>query len=1280
MSVQHIPCGAPANASEVLAAERCVAALQELGDGGRWVVLSNLASSSSALHQSDELDLVCIGPRGVVLIEDKHWDAAWMRDHRVTVEAEAEKLTAKAKRLAGRVRSLLPGAAPKVEQWLLLTRDSGGTKLDPVRGVPVRTLKTLADAFRAMPVNVLTAVQVDTLTQGLEPRAKMQLDGRVRRLADYHNLELCSPRDDRFHRVYRGVHQRTKEKVVLHLYDLSATDEKDARRLAEREFRSIQLLQKCRAVPRFRDSFQDLPDYPGELCFFTLFDPEAPTLKRRAADTTWGHEQRVEFAARALEALRELHGLTDDNAVAIVHRSLSPETVLVAARNQPLFVGFHLARLPATQTVGTAALSAPSGPWVAPEVSHGGISAATQASDVFALCATLAALFEGRSTLLADDARNVLTTGLAAAPDQRPSLHELARQLRDLLPKAEGQPAQPGFHVPPPQPDCPPADYWCEGVEVPFRDMTLRVVTRLGSGGVGRTFKVEHVDARSGENYGTYVAKVIRTPEAGEAALRAYQRVRCHSVSPGLSAVFEVAPQWQPDRVVALLKWVEGESLDGLRGVLSLAAEECGEDSLESLLRRWLREVCSSLSVLHSQGLVHGDVSPRNLIHHQGGLTLTDYDLVTPAGQAAWGVGARSYCSPEAELRKALQPSDDLFALAASLFEVAFDHPPFPSPHGALDKSRGLDWRAGSKDSLGMLAEFFELATHPDRSRRFSDATAVLAWLDSKSVPTTQPVAAVQSAPEVTPLPARTEQVVPWLDFLLRSYPGSPHGSTETRGLDSEFASRTYVETPLENELFEALRSRGTRLVILCGNAGDGKTALLQKLAAKFGMTSVTSRSRIWEVRTEDGLLLRANLDGAAALQERGANDLLDELFAPFLNGPPVDDRAHLLAINDGRLLEWLQRRVETAGESPLTRALTAALASDDDPTTVPAHVRFISLNHRSLVGGRQANSEHVSTEFTDRLFDALLGGEKAAEIWAPCRACTAWERCNAGPTAHRLLAAKHAPNSTEGRRGRRMRERLTEAFQAVHQRGNIHITARDLRGVISYVLFGVKSCRDLHDNPGERAGLAGDMAFDPESPFRQGELLRELAELDPAMEAHPQLDRWLIGHSGREIAKAGPAYPDLKLPTARRRAFLEWTPEELEAVVGSRDALGLAAGQHLELFRMASLRDAAANAEVCHALCRGISQLENLPAPALRRAGMVPLRIPSRTPTETIFWAEKALKRFRVEPEWPPIQDDAIAVLPRRLRLIYNCIDGREEVLTMGYELFHTLLNLADG
>jgi len=141
----------------------------------------------------------------------------------------------------------------------------------------------------------------------------------------------------------------------------------------------------------------------------------------------------------------------------------------------------------------------------------------------------------------------------------------------------------------------------------------------------------------------------MKSADSGKAALQAYQRVRSHSATAGLSAVFETATEFRENRVVALLKWVEGDSLDSLAGVLSLAAEEAGDDSVETLVSRWAADVCKSLAVLHSQGLVHGDISPRNLIHHRGGLTLTDYDLVTPIGKSAWGVGAVLYCSPEAQ-------------------------------------------------------------------------------------------------------------------------------------------------------------------------------------------------------------------------------------------------------------------------------------------------------------------------------------------------------------------------------------------------------------------------------------------------------------------------------------------------------------------------------------------------------------------------------------------------------------------------------------------------------
>ncbi len=1269
MAVKIIRFSKAVNASEVAAETRCKTALEALVDAPPWIVFAGLSSSSSPLHQSDDLDLVPIGPRGIFVIEVKHWDAAWINNNRASAEAEAEKLTAKAKRFAGRVKRALSDS-PKVNQAFLITREPVGPNLpSTIRGVPVWTLRELVKIFRELPQGELNESQVKLLTGTLEPAAKLQLDGKIRRIATYQNLELQTPHEQAFHRVYTGTHQRTKERVILHLYDISASEEKNPERQAERESRALQMLQKTRFVPRVRDTLRELPEFPGELSYFTLIDPGAPTLAERAVDASWTTSERIEYAANCCLALHDIHGLTDPDSVKIVHRNLCPQSVLVASRNEPVFVNFSLSRLPNTQTLG--AVEPTDSEFDAPEVRAGGLAAASQLSDVFSLCSALLTVFGNATDSKAETARKALLLGCVDVPESRAPLKTIETELRACL-IAAPEPELP--FAPPDEGEIPPAEYWSEGQLLPFRDMTLRIVSRLGSGGVGRTFKVEQVDPASGENYGTFVAKVMKSPDSGRAALQAYQRVRSHTTSPGLSVVFETARNWQQDRIVALLKWIEGDSLDGLAGVLAIAAEEAGDESVENLLVRWCTEVCQSLAALHAQGLVHGDVSPRNLICDRGGLTLTDYDLVTAVAKQSWGTGATAYCSPEAQRREGLQPSDDFFALASSLFEVAFNHSAFPSPHGAMDKNHGLDWRTGERESLPKLAPFLDQATHPDRDRRFQDAQAAIRALSSLGIgeipPANEPVTPV---PEVV---QRSQQQVEWLDSLLRIYPGSPHGNIETRGLDSDFALATYVETPLEQALFDAVRSRTTRLVLLCGNAGDGKTALLQHLAAKFGITRHQSANRIWEATTTDGLVLRANLDGSASWQGRSANDLLDDILQPFLNGLPENDIAHLLAINDGRLYEWLENREHTSGPSSFTRALRSFLSHDDEDGATPAHVQFISLNHRSLVGGRTPAGQW-SDDFLDRLIRRLLGGERAAQTWAPCLKCEAWDRCTAGPYAHRLLAPAGTPQEDLGKR---LRARLSDALQAVHQRGQIHITTRELRGVLSYVLFGVNSCSELHNDPGLKAGSLWDMLFSPESPFRQGELLRELAALDPALESHPQLDRWLMGRTAREVPGAGQGYPGLARDSARRRAYLEWSEAQLEALTGDSNSLPLANGDHLRLFKEAALRSAADNADLCSRLCRGISQLESLPPLALVRSAIVPLRITPRTPTETYFWVEKPLDRFRLEAEWPLVRDIPLPILPRRLNLVYRAANGREDVLSMGYELFHTLLSLASG
>ncbi|TLD71671.1 hypothetical protein FEM03_05905 [Phragmitibacter flavus] len=1268
MPARHIICGPFANQSEERALERLKCILSS-----DWVLLSNLSLITGQDRQPSEIDVIAIGPPGVYVIEVKHWDAAWVRDNADRAEDEARILKSKTERVGTLLRRELSGIKLHAEQCFLFTRESNQAPPPKLAGAPIWTLKSSQAELSKLLQRSYSPNQVQLIVEAIQPRARLHTDGKLRTVGDYQNMELISPREDRFHRIFKALHRRTREKVILHLYDLSDTQDKEPRRLAEREFRVLQELQKCRYVPKTRDSFQDVPGFPGEVCMFSVFDPGAPSLKKRGADPKWSLEERIQFAVAAADALAEIHGSKDEDDTQIVHRNLSPESILVGAKNRPIFTGFDVARAAFTRTLPPRRIDTLPPEWIAPELAGEDLSKASMCSDVYSLCASL------RSALGGEDAADLLLSkGLTDDPALRISAADLKAELELLI-----KPVEATALVHNREPHVPRAEFWCEGTQVLFKGRKLEIIASLGAGGIGRTFKVGELSSNPDEGYyGEFVAKVIFTKEAGDKSLEAYRKARQHSQHSRLATVFEIADEWQQDRVMALLQWVEREPLSGLRdGLAGLAVQEAGLSSIAELCARWLRDGCQALAALHTAGLVHGDVSPRNMIYSPDGLVLTDYDLVRPSGKEGWTTGAHPFSSPESEQNGLHTGSDDVYALAASLYSVLFDtDTPFRQSNGAQLKAGGLNWSGDARELLGEMVEFLDRATNPDRDQRFKDALEAVQWLEQHTV-TSEPSSTEEKTPPqqepVPPADVKTPNVVPWLNQLLSVYPGSPGGNIETRGLDSDFATATYVRTALEDELVGDIRSGKLRLLILCGNAGDGKTALLQRIGQECGAGKVPSDQRVWTHVTSDGMELRANLDGSAAWKERSADELLDEILLPFLDGAPLERRTHLLAINDGRLLQWLDEKQATGTKGELLESLAAFLSNDAD-TELPPHLRFISLNHRSLVGGRTGDGQ-CESDFINDLITSLIGGDQAKAIWNPCLSCTAWDRCTAGPMAHSLMDGSSA-------RGSRIRERIHEALQAVHQRGNVHITARELRGTLSYILFGVHSCVELHANfhtkDGNGASITriGDMAFNPDSPFRQGDLLRELSELDPSLEAHSNLDRHLLAktpfpHGAKNDAARS------HLASLRRSAFFEATTDDLEKLGGSADALGLAGGRYLSDFRKASDGSSAENSILCEKIVRGISHLEDLPLLALRRIGKVALRLPTRTPTETKFWTQLDLEHFRLEPELPANLDKAVPRLARQIRLIFTRPDNAEgESLLMGYQLFSVLLQLESG
>ena len=1283
MNVTHVACGPAVNESERKAFARLKERLSREPGDGRWMLLTNLAFSASHQGQPDEIDVVAIGPPGIRVVEVKHWAAAWVRRNSGLVEDEADRVIAKARKIAATMRRKI-GSLPHVNGVFLTTEAPGKVGAlegrTPVRGVSFHTLKTCLDAVGFHEPNALSSRQVEMLCRSLYPGSAVAIDGSLTRLAGYARLALRTPRNDRFHRVYKATHTRRQEQVILHLYDLSANaggraDDK-AENEAEREWRSLQRLQQYVWAPRIVDSYQDAPGYPGELKFFTIADPAAPSLEERAADDAWDTDARLAFARKAVLALNEFHEANKDGEP-MVHRNLTPNTILVKHDNTPVLTDFELTRIPSEVSVAGPAAGKEWGAQVAPEIRTQGLGAADPRSDVYSLCASLSGLFENREDETGAGVAEILALGTDDNPEKRSNLSDLDDLLSDRL----GEPA--------PEPPPPSTRFWTEEQVVDFRGDNYRIDARLGSGGVGTAFKVVKLDRETGGDLGVYVAKVARDEQTGKRIRRAFELARPHLRHAALSTVFEVAPEWRDDGFLALMSWIEGEPLGEHACLLPILAEDLHRESGEALALEWLRTACEALRVLHDNGLIHGDVSPRNMVVSGVELVLTDYDCVTKIGERIAAPGAVSWCSPSCLQGRDAAPSDDLYALGASFFQLLFDREPFR--HGGdLAKDRGLNWDGLDRSEYPLVSEFMDRATDPDPEKRPATAAAALAMLarpehagSPAEAPEQQaPGDAINRAEPALPIEPAGERVerrqneVEWLRWLLQSYPGSRFGNTETRGLDTGFATDTYVETDLEQALYRDIAERRASLVVLCGNAGDGKTALLQRLAKRLGLDARTSATRILQGLADDGLTVRMNLDGSASWKGRSADDLLDEFLKPFRDGPPDADIAHFLAINDGRLLEWIENVGERDGETPLTKNLYEFLEDEDAPSG--SHIRFVNLNRRSLVGGVAPDGATVETGFPDRLMDALYGGDRAAEIWSPCRTCSAQERCEVFRAA-RLFG----PDGLADKAARdHARQRFFELLQAVYLRGETHITVRELRATMVYILFGIHYCSDYHAvSDGSVPALQPywNRVFSPESPGRQGEVLRELPRFDPALEAHPQIDRRLL-HPPSSEADAGSPGPDgVDLKSARRRAWFEWTQAEIARATHDLDALGLAGGSHLRRFRDIAIADDDKKATLVVELCGGISRLESLPPLAFGRSGAVPLRVSPRTPTETALWIEKPVNGFRLEADIPD-GEKYLGRLHRQAFLIYRYRDGREERLRLGADLFHLLLELNDG
>lgn len=829
-----------------------------------------------------------------------------------------------------------------------------------------------------------------------------------------------------------------------------------------------------------------------------------------------------------------LHALSHLAANKVVHRNISPSNVLVGTDGRVRLTGFDFARPGSdhSRTIAQEIVDDLEPRYMAPEI-HGEPAAATAASDLFSVGLVLYELFTGERPFKTPtelfEQKAVFAVKPSAArpelpkdfdawlqelctfdPGERPSVARALTELKILLDPnaASSAVAAAPSSAPSRQPAAPQLDY---ANLLPNTQLTPKYVIerRLGKPG---SFAVAYKVIDTLGDVSRAVKLVLRDRVSTVDRLKKeYKTLLQIPDHPNVVKVIDadLIPGGPP---FIVFEFIEGFDIGDMIESNALTRE----DALELG-----RHVAAGLAHLHEHGVYHCDIKPRNLLWTGKGTKIIDFNVsVAAKDEERRGGGSRRYLPPDLVLEDVPSASDlvdrDLYALGITLYEgmtgrYPWENAQVPPPGKPAADPRDL---SGLADIAPELAEVMLKVIAPKRADRYATAadlrnalTGIPAARRAPQALSPVPIAwgmpgdgrngqrgGSGSGAAGQPIPPNTN---PYVRHLLTVYSQSTHSNAGTRGLDV-ISEQTYVETALDRELLPSVLAGEFALVIISGNAGDGKTAFLQKLERKAadeqGIVdySLPNGARI-KLR---GRTFLSNYDGSQDEGDKNNDGVLRAFFAPFKGkgaaGWAASKETRLIAINEGRLVDFLE--ANRADFEAL-----AALVRDGLRTGEPAAgVAVVNLNLRSVVVDPQG--------FDNSILERLVRRMTHEKFWEPCHGCDLKEKC---------YAFHNAQTIQDETAGNHVVERLKSLYAITHLRGRLHITLRDLRSALAYMLVGTRDCDEIHAlyKNGERDEIAQGFYFNS---WRGGDgpnadrLLTLLAEVDVAEADDPRLDRAL--------------------------------------------------------------------------------------------------------------------------------------------------------------------------
>ncbi|WP_339097141.1 protein kinase [Deinococcus sp. VB142] len=886
-------------------------------------------------------------------------------------------------------------------------------------------------------------------------------------------------------------------------------------------FQMLERLPPHPAILPAREFFET-PD--SDAFVLVTEDPAGRALRLhlRRPDLPLTFDQKVRVAKDLLSGLAHAH------ANSVVHRAVTPDRVLVTPDGTSQLLGFEYARVESEErrehTLAVGLLEDVEKPYLAPEVLDDP-SSATAKSDVFSAGIVLYELFTGElpwrdvtelqqragvfaikpSELRADLPQwldDWLQTLCQLNPAERPTAQEALTDLESKLNQGSAPETQTTTD--------PVVTGETDYMNLPpdFRlSEKFRVLGRLGKpGSFGAVYAV--VDTFGDVKRAIKLLRPDRSAQMDRLKTE-YKTLLNLPEHPRVVRVYG-AEQF-PNKILSLVfEFVDGHDIGDL-------LENNGRLSASDVLTLG-RQVADGLRHMHAHKVFHCDIKPRNLMWSSNGVKIIDFNVAVQADllEEDHLGGTRRYLPPNADttdLTPEALADRDVFALGVTLYEALSGVYPWdPSRTPAAGRPpRPLTELSGLTDLDEEFADVLMKAIQPQRAQRYPSAEAFYQALTRvketrrRALPIISPSETWPKAIPLDLLEPDRPNTNPFVFHLSTLYSQSRRSNSGTRGL-SEYGTLTYAETALDRDLLPAVRAGTYRLVIVTGNAGDGKTAFLQQFeaAAKQDGAAITPLHNGFRVEW-DGRSFLANLDGSQDQEGQLNDDVLLEFFAPYKDGaaPASESHTRLIAINEGRLMDFLttHRQAFSRLRATVEEGLSSGLPQGD--------TAVVNLNLRSVVAQVPAHGRSdAEQELSLSIFDQQLMALTKPELWSACESCDLRQQC---------FALHNAKTFSDSTNGSRVRERLRTLYTLVHLRGRLHITLRDLRSALAFTLTSGRDCDEIHTLYQERDARAYLQGFYFNAWMGGGDsadrLLKELSAMDVARLNEPQLDRSLDFH-----------------------------------------------------------------------------------------------------------------------------------------------------------------------